>query len=118
MSHRQVLEALSGLLLGMFVSMISSTVVSSSMPIIVHDIHGSQSDYTWVITATLLATTVVVLVVAFANIFTVIQPVIEANDWNSALWMVGGPIFFSLMAMGIYENYRRRVAQSTIWVAD
>jgi len=58
MSHRQVLEALSGLLLGMFVSMIASTVVSSSMPIIVHDIHGSQSDYTWVITATLLATTV------------------------------------------------------------
>jgi amino acid transporter len=58
--------------------------------------------------ATLLATTVVVLVVAFANIFTVIQPVVEANDWNSALWMVGGPIFFSLLAMGIYENYRRR----------
>ena len=60
------------------------------------------------IAATLLATTVVVLVVAFANIFTVIQPVVEANDWNSALWMVGGPIFFSLLAMGIYENYRRR----------
>ena len=58
--------------------------------------------------ATLLATTVVVLVVAFANIFTVIQPVVEANDWNSALWMVGGPVFFSLLAMGIYENYRRR----------
>lgn len=57
--------------------------------------------------ATLLATTVVVLVVAFANIFTVIQPVIEANDWSSALWMVGGPVFFSLLAMGIYENYRR-----------
>lgn len=58
--------------------------------------------------ATLLATTVVVMVVAFANIFTVIQPVIEAGDWNSALWMTGGPIFFSLLAMGIYENYRRR----------
>lgn len=47
-------------------------------------------------TSTLLATTVVVLVVAFAGIiFTVIQPVIEANDWNSAMWMVGGPIFTS-----------------------
>lgn len=22
--------------------------------------------------------------------------------------MVGGPVFFSLLAMGIYENYRRR----------
>lgn len=65
--------------------------------------------------ATLLATTVVLLVVAFANIFTIIQPVIEANDWSSALWMVGGPIFFSLLAMGIYENYRRRV---TAYIAE
>ncbi|WP_394160820.1 MDR family MFS transporter [Galactobacter valiniphilus] len=58
MTHRQVLEALSGLLLGMFVSMIANTVVSTSMPTIVHDINGTQSDYTWVITAALLATTV------------------------------------------------------------
>ncbi len=34
MTHRQVLEALSGLLLGMFVSMLASTVVSSSLPVI------------------------------------------------------------------------------------
>ncbi|RKW70131.1 MFS transporter [Galactobacter caseinivorans] len=58
MTHRQVLTALSGLLLGMFVSMIANTVVSTSMPTIVHDINGSQADYTWVITAALLATTV------------------------------------------------------------
>ena len=67
--------------------------------------------------ATLLATTVVVLVVAFANIFTVIQPVVEANDWSSTLWMVGGPIFFSLLAMGIYENYRRRMMTCVTEVA-
>ena len=24
--------------------------------------------------------------------------------------MVGGPAFFSLLALGIYENYRRRTA--------
>lgn len=60
--------------------------------------------------STLLATAVVVLVVAFANIFTVIEPVMEAGDWSSALWMVGGPAFFSLLALGIYENYRRRTA--------
>ena len=34
MTHRQVLEALTGLLLGMFVSMIATTVVSTSMPVI------------------------------------------------------------------------------------
>jgi lipopolysaccharide export LptBFGC system permease protein LptF len=64
--------------------------------------------------STLLATGVVVLVVAFANIFTIIQPVIDSGDWNSALWMVGGPIFFSLLALGIYENYRRRMASGAL----
>nr|WP_167150257.1 MDR family MFS transporter [Lysinibacter cavernae] len=58
MTHRQVLQALSGLLLGMFVSMIASTVVSTSLPMIISDLGGDQSSFTWVVTATLLATTV------------------------------------------------------------
>ena len=58
MSHRQVLQALSGLILGMFVSMLASTVVSSSLPVIVHDLNGSQAQYTWVVTATLLTTAI------------------------------------------------------------
>ena len=56
--RREVLEALSGLFLGLFVTILSSTVVSSSLPVIVSDIGGGQSAYTWVVTATLLATTV------------------------------------------------------------
>ena len=58
MSHRQVLEAMSGLLLGMFVAILSSTVVSTALPRIIADLHGSQSAYTWVVTSTLLALTV------------------------------------------------------------
>ena len=58
MSHRQILEALSGLLLGMFVAILSSTVVSNALPIIVPDLNGTESGYTWVVTASLLATTV------------------------------------------------------------
>ncbi len=58
MTHRQVLEALTGLLLGMFVSMIAGTVVSTSMPVIVHDLGGDQAAYTWVITSTLLTTAI------------------------------------------------------------
>ncbi|ARJ05791.1 MFS transporter [Cnuibacter physcomitrellae] len=58
MSRRQVLEALSGLLLGMFVAMLASTVVSSSLPKILSDLGGDQAGYTWVVTSTLLATTV------------------------------------------------------------
>ena len=58
MTHRAVLTALSGLLLGMFVSMLASTVVGTSLPIIISDLGGDQSAFTWVVTATLLATTV------------------------------------------------------------
>lgn len=58
MTHRQVLEALSGLLLGMFVSMLASTVVSTSLPVIIHDLGGTQASFTWVVTATLLTTAI------------------------------------------------------------
>ena len=57
MSHREVLEALSGLLLAMFVAMLSSTVVTNALPRIVTDLDGSQTGYTWVVVATLLAMT-------------------------------------------------------------
>jgi len=57
MTHREVLEALSGLLLAMFVAMLSSTVVSNALPRIVTDLEGSQTGYTWVVVATLLAMT-------------------------------------------------------------
>ncbi|WP_163619919.1 MDR family MFS transporter [Microbacterium sp. B35-30] len=56
--HRQVLQALTGLLLGMFVSMLASTVVSTSLPVIVHDLGGDQAAFTWVVTATLLTTAI------------------------------------------------------------
>nr|WP_318384158.1 glutamate/gamma-aminobutyrate family transporter YjeM [uncultured Enterobacter sp.] len=65
--------------------------------------------------STWVATAMVMLVVAFANIFTVIQPVIEAGDVSSALWMVGGPVFFSLLALTIYQNYQRRMAKLPQW---
>jgi EmrB/QacA subfamily drug resistance transporter len=57
MTHREILEALSGLLLAMFVAMLSSTVVTNALPRIVTDLEGSQSGYTWVVVATLLAMT-------------------------------------------------------------
>ncbi|MBW9092399.1 MFS transporter [Microbacterium jejuense] len=56
--HRHVLQALTGLLLGMFVSMLASTVVSTSLPVIVHDLGGDQAAFTWVVTATLLTTAI------------------------------------------------------------
>jgi EmrB/QacA subfamily drug resistance transporter len=57
MTHQQILSALSGMLLAMFVAMLSSTVVSNALPTIITELRGSQSQYTWVVTATLLAST-------------------------------------------------------------
>nr|WP_229376852.1 MFS transporter [Streptomyces spirodelae] len=57
MTHRQIMEALSGLLLGMFVAILSSTIVSTALPKIISDLNGTQSSYTWVVTASLLAMT-------------------------------------------------------------
>ncbi|MFF4749226.1 MDR family MFS transporter [Streptomyces sp. NPDC002514] len=57
MTHRQIMEALSGLLLGLFAAILSSTVVTNALPEIISDLGGGQSAYTWVVTAALLAVT-------------------------------------------------------------
>ncbi|MFI2708234.1 MDR family MFS transporter, partial [Nocardioides sp. CER28] len=57
MTHKEILEALSGLLVAMFVAILSSTVVTNALPTIVSDLHGSQTGYTWVLVATMLAMT-------------------------------------------------------------
>ena len=58
MTHHEVLEAMSGLMLAIFVAILSSTVVTTALPQIIGDLGGSQSSYTWVVTSTLLALTV------------------------------------------------------------
>lgn len=55
---RAILKALTGLLLALFVSTLSSTVVATALPRMLGDLHGSPTQYTWVVTATLLAATV------------------------------------------------------------
>ncbi|MCU1691469.1 MAG: transporter [Frankiales bacterium] len=57
MTHSEVMRAMSGLMLSMFVAMLNSTIVSNALPRILHDLHGGTSAYTWVVTATLLTTT-------------------------------------------------------------
>src|SRR4051812_46413751 len=60
MSRREVLQALSGLMMGIFVSILAATVVSNALPVIIAELGGSQSVYTWVVTAELLAMTATV----------------------------------------------------------
>ncbi|GAA4902369.1 MFS transporter [Stackebrandtia albiflava] len=57
MEHRQIIRALVGMLLAMMTAFLSSTIVSIALPTIITKLGGSQSQYTWVVTATLLAST-------------------------------------------------------------
>ena len=58
MTHRGILKALSGLLLVLFAAMISATIVATALPRILGELNGTQTQYTWVVTATLLTATV------------------------------------------------------------
>ncbi|WP_435531061.1 MDR family MFS transporter [Rhodococcus spelaei] len=56
MTHREILEVLAGLLAALFTALISSTIVSTALPTIIGDLNGTQTQYAWVITTSLLAT--------------------------------------------------------------
>ncbi len=55
MTHRQILEALTGLLAALFTALLSTTIVATALPTIIGDLQGSQTAYAWVITTALLA---------------------------------------------------------------
>jgi EmrB/QacA subfamily drug resistance transporter len=58
LTHREIMEVLFGLLAALFTAILSSTIVSNALPTIIADLDGSQTQYTWVVTASLLAMTV------------------------------------------------------------
>ncbi|WP_396020798.1 MFS transporter [Arthrobacter sp. ISL-28] len=58
MTHRQIMEALTGLLAAFFTAILSSTIVANALPTIMSELKGTQTDFAWVITAALLANAV------------------------------------------------------------
>ncbi len=60
LTPRQTIQAISGLMMGMFVAILAGTVVSTALPRIIHDLGASQSSYTWVVTLELLTMTATV----------------------------------------------------------
>lgn len=58
LSRKEIMEVLAGLMSMLFVAMVSSTIVSTALPTIIGDLHGNQTQYTWVVTITLLMMTV------------------------------------------------------------
>ena len=56
--HREVIQVMTGLLAALFTALISNTIVSTALPTIMADLDGTQRQYTWVITTSLLMMTV------------------------------------------------------------
>jgi MFS family permease len=57
MSRSDTKAAIRSLLLGLFASLLSGTVVTTALPRVVADLDGGQSSYTWVVAATMVTTT-------------------------------------------------------------
>ena len=56
--HKEVLQIMTGLLAALFTALISNTIVSTALPTIMADLHGTQRQYTLVITTSLLMMTI------------------------------------------------------------
>ena len=54
----EVLQVLSGLLMVLFVAVMSVTIIGTALPTMMSALHGSESQYTWIVTAMMLASTV------------------------------------------------------------
>jgi amino acid transporter len=54
-----------------------------------------------------IASIVVTFTVGFANFFTIIQPAFD-GDWDTTIWSIVGPAFFSVVALLMYSRYEKR----------
>lgn len=50
---------------------------------------------------------IVVFTIGFANFFTIITPAFQ-GDMQSTIWMIVGPLFFSIVAFALYSNYEKK----------
>ncbi|MDP4087719.1 MAG: glutamate/gamma-aminobutyrate family transporter YjeM [Bacillota bacterium] len=57
--------------------------------------------------SSLAAAVIVTLTVGFANVFTIIEPATK-GDLSSTIWMLVGPIIFSIAAVIMYSSYERK----------
>lgn len=57
-----------------------------------------------------LAVWIVLLVVGFANIFTIIQPAME-GDVAKTIWSIAGPVFFGIVAYVMFTRYEKKTGK-------
>lgn len=58
-------------------------------------------------TITTIVVIMVTFTIGFANVFSIIEPAIKKGDIGSTLLTLGGPIFFSTIALLIYRRYEK-----------
>jgi len=56
---------------------------------------------------TVIISVIVTFTIGFANVFSVIEPAVKKGDLGSTLWSIGGPIFFTLVALFMYGKYEK-----------
>lgn len=56
----------------------------------------------------LVATVIVTFTVGFANFFTIIEPA-QNGDISSTIWMIAGPIFFTVTSLIMYGRYEKKI---------
>ncbi|PRZ42408.1 MFS transporter [Antricoccus suffuscus] len=59
MSRRAINFTMTGIVLSLFVGIMSGTIIANALPVIIRELHGSQSQYTWIVAITLLVSTAV-----------------------------------------------------------
>lgn len=57
--------------------------------------------WTWIITI------MVIFTIGFANFFTIIEPAVR-GDLKDTIWMIVGPVFFTVIALFIYGSYEKK----------
>lgn len=65
---------------------------------------------------TYFMTMVVVFAVGFANVFTIIEPLTK-NEPMSTVWMLAGPIFFTIVSIVLYTVYENKYVKKNNRVA-
>jgi amino acid transporter len=61
----------------------------------------------------LAATIIVTFTVGFANFFTIIEPA-QNGDISSTIWMIVGPLFFTIVSLILYKRYENKIGNKEI----
>lgn len=59
-----------------------------------------------------IAAVIVTFTVGFANFFTIIEPA-KNGDLSSTIWSIAGPLFFTVVAVLMFNRYEKIVANTT-----